>query len=162
MLFRSDADVVRAHRRQHPTLDFGYVGDVDHVNAKQIRSFLEQGMCVVVAPITHDGGGQLLNTNADTMAAEIAIALAKSADGDDRVSLHFVFEHRGVLTSIDDPSSVVPVVHSADVADLCKRGVITKGMMPKITNAVRAAEAGAMVVIQHAEDCGTMNGTRVV
>ena len=159
----ADADLVRAHRREHPTLDFGFVGDIDHVNAAHLRAFLGHGMNVVVAPITHDGAGQLLNTNADTMAAEIARALAKTSDsGDESVSLHFVFEHHGVLTSIDDPSSVIPVVHAADVAGLVERGVITKGMMPKITNAVRAAEAGVSVVIQHADDCGTMKGTRVV
>jgi acetylglutamate kinase len=159
----ADADLVRAHRREHPTLDFGFVGDVDHVNSAQLRTLLDQGLGVVVAPITHDGAGQLLNTNADTMAADIAIALAKSSvSGDEPVSLHFVFEHHGVLTSIDDPSSVIPVVCAADVAGLIERGVITKGMMPKITNAVRAAEAGATVVIQHADDCGTMKGTRVI
>lgn len=157
----ADADLVRAHRRVHPTLDFGFVGDVDHVNAAHLRALLDQGLSVVVAPITHDGAGQLLNTNADTMAAEIAIALATTA-GDDDVSLHFVFEHHGVLSSIDDPSSVIPVVRAADVPDLVKHGVITKGMMPKISNAVRAAEAGVSVVIQHADDCGTMIGTHVV
>ncbi|MBU3679684.1 MAG: acetylglutamate kinase [Candidatus Kapabacteria bacterium] len=159
----ADADVVRAHRRQHPTLDFGFVGDIDHVNAKQIRSFLDQGMSVVVAPITHDGGGQLLNTNADTMAAEIAIALAKTADSHaDGVSLHFVFEHRGVLASVDESDTVFRRIESAAVPSLIDQGVITKGMMPKITNAVRAAEAGVVVVIQHADDCGTTHGTRVV
>lgn len=156
----ADADLVRAHRRVHPTLDFGFVGDVDHVNAAQLRALLDGGLGVVVAPITHDGEGQLLNTNADTMAAEIAITLAKTV-ADDDVSLHFVFEHHGVLASIDDPSSVIPVVHAAEVPELVEHGVITKGMMPKITNAVRAAEAGVSVVIQHADDCGTMKGTRV-
>lgn len=159
----ADADLVRARKRDHPTIDFGFVGDVEHVDAHRLRMFLDQGLSVVVAPITHDGAGQLLNTNADTMAAEIAIALAKtSGDEADRVSLHFVFEHHGVLTSIDDPSSVMSIVHADDVAGLVERGVITKGMMPKLTNAVRATAAGVDVVIQHVDDCGTMNGTRVV
>ena len=159
----ADADLVRAHRRKHPTIDFGLVGDIDHVDAHRLIMFLQQGISVVVAPITHDGNGQLLNTNADTMAAEIAIALASTRVHDDEsVSLHFVFEHRGVLASIDDPSSVIPVVHAAEVPELVERGVITKGMMPKITNAVRAAEAGVSVVIQHVEDCGTLKGTRIV
>lgn len=159
----ADADLVRARRREHPTIDFGFVGDVEHVDARRLRMFLDQGLSVVVAPITHDGSGQLLNTNADTMAAEIAVALSKTLAGNnDSVSLHFVFEHQGVLTSIDDPSSVIPIVHADDVAGLVERGVITKGMMPKITNAVRAAGAGVDVVIQHVDDCGTMSGTRVV
>lgn len=159
----ADADLVRARKREHPTIDFGFVGDVVHVDAGRLRSFLEQGLSVVVAPLTHDGAGQLLNTNADTMVAEIAIALAQtSVDDANQVSLHFVFEHHGVLASIDDPSSVIPIVHADDVAGLVERGVITKGMMPKITNAVRAAAAGVDVVIQHVDDCGTMNGTRVV
>ncbi len=159
----ADADLVCARKREHPTIDFGFVGDVEHVDAHRLRMFLDQGLSVVVAPLTHDGAGQLLNTNADTMAAEIAIALAKTSVGNnDSVSLHFVFEHHGVLASIDDPSSVIPVVHADDVAGLVEHGVITKGMMPKITNAVRAAAAGVGVVIQHVDDCGTMSGTRVV
>lgn len=159
----ADADLVRAHRREHPTIDFGFVGDIDRVDADRLRRFLQQGISVVVAPITHDGNGQLLNTNADTMAAEIAISLAATRTyHDETVSLHFVFEHHGVLTSIDDPLSVIPIVHVDDVAMLVERGVITMGMMPKITNAVRAAAAGVDVVIQHVDDCGTMTGTRVV
>ena len=159
----ADADIVRALRRQHPTIDFGFVGDVEHVDATRLGMFLDQGLSVVVAPLTHDGSGQLLNTNADTMAAEIAIALSKTSVGDaERVSLHYVFEHHGVLMSIDDPSSVIPAVHANDVAGFVERGVITKGMMPKITNAVRAAQVGVDVVIQHVDDCGPMNGTRVV
>lgn len=159
----ADADLVRAHRRQHPTIDFGFVGDVDHVDADRLRTFLQQGISVVVAPITHDGQGQLLNTNADTMAAEIAIALAATRVQDDEtVSLHFVFEHRGVLASIDDAQSCIPELTADDVASLIERGVITKGMMPKITNALRASAAGVATVIQHVEDCGTLTGTRVL
>ncbi len=159
----ADADLVRAHRRQHPTIDFGFVGDVDHVDADRLRKFLQQGVSIVVAPITHDGNGQLLNTNADTMAAEIAIALAATRTHDDEiVSLHFVFEHRGVLASIDDVQSCIPELTADDVASLIDRGVITKGMMPKITNALRASAAGVATVIQHVEDCGTLTGTRVL
>ena len=159
----ADADLVRAHRRQHPTIDFGFVGDVDHVDAHRLRMFLQQGVSVVVAPITHDGNGQLLNTNADTMAAEIAIALAATRVYDDEtVSLHFVFEHHGVLASIDDAQSGIPELTADDVASLIERGVIAKGMMPKITNALRASAAGVATVIQHVEDCGTLTGTRVL
>lgn len=159
----ADADLVRAHRRQHPTIDFGFVGDVDHVDADRLRKFLQQGVSVLVAPITHNGNGQLLNTNADTMAAEIAIALAATRVQDDEaVSLHFVFEHRGVLASIDDAQSCIPELTADDVASLIERGVITKGMMPKITNALRASAAGVATVIQHVEDCGTLTGTRVL
>lgn len=159
----ADADVVRAHRREHTTIDFGYVGDIDHVDVRRLQLLLDHGLSIVIAPITHDGEGQLLNTNADTMAAEIAIALVKTANGgDEAVSLHFVFEHQGVLASIDDPSSVYERIDSVDVPSLIDNGVITKGMMPKITNAVRAAHAGVTVMIQHVSDCGTSNGTRIV
>lgn len=159
----ADADLVRAHRRQHPTIDFGFVGDIDRVDADRLRRFLQQGISVVVAPITHDGNGQLLNTNADTMAAEIAISLAATRTHDDEiVSLHFVFEHHGVLASIDDPQSRIAELTADDVAALIERGVITKGMMPKISNALRASAAGVATVIQHVDVCGTLNGTRVV
>lgn len=159
----ADGDLIRAHRRHHPTIDFGFVGDIDHVDAGRFRMFLQQGISVVVAPITHDGDGQLLNTNADTMAAEIASALAASRVVDDEViSLHFVFEHHGVLASIDDAQSRIPELTADDVASLIARGVITKGMMPKITNALRAAAAGVTTVIQHVGDCGTQKGTRVL
>ena len=159
----ADADLVRAHRRQHPTIDFGFVGDIDRVDADRLRMFLQQGVSVVVAPITHDGNGQLLNTNADTMAAEIAIALAATRTyHDETVSLHFVFEHHGVLASIDDPQSRIAELTADDVAALIERGVITKGMMPKISNALRAANASVTTVIQHVQDCGTLKGTRVV
>ena len=125
--------------------------------------FLQQGVSVVVAPITHDGNGQLLNTNADTMAAEIAIALAATRAHDDEiVSLHFVFEHHGVLASIDDPQSCIAELRADDVAKLIESGVVTKGMMPKISNALRASAAGVATVIQHVDVCGTLNGTRVV
>jgi len=159
----ADADLIRAHRRQHPTIDYGFVGDIDHVDADRLRMLMQQGISVVVAPITHDGQGQLLNTNADTMAAEVAIALAATTThAGDTVSLHFVFEHHGVLTSIDDPGSVVAELNADAVAELIERGVITKGMMPKITNALRAAGVGVATVIQHVDDCGTMKGTRVL
>ena len=151
----ADADLVRAHRRQHPTIDFGFVGDIDRVDADRLRMFLQQGVSVVVAPITHDGNGQL--------AADIANALAVTRTyHDETVSLHFVFEHHGVLASIDDPQSRIAELTADDVAALIERGVITKGMMPKITNALRASAAGVATVIQHVDACGTLHGTRVV
>jgi acetylglutamate kinase len=152
----ADADLVRAHRRVHPTIDFGFVGDVDRVNTQVLDLFLSNGISVVVAPITHDGNGSLLNTNADTMAAEIAIALAHRAP-----RLRYLFELPGVMRDVRDAASVIDLIQPQDVAMHVEQGVITKGMMPKITNAVRAAEHGVDVMIQHADALGTTVGTVV-
>lgn len=153
----ADADIVRAVRRPAEPVDYGYVGDVAHVHADALRALTTLHRCVVVAPITHDGAGQLLNTNADTMAASIAAALAPTSS----VELTYVFDLPGVLRSIDDHTSVITAIDAADVSDLVANGTLTKGMLPKISNAVRAARAGASVRICGPSDVHTSNGTLV-
>ncbi|MBK6760000.1 MAG: acetylglutamate kinase [Ignavibacteria bacterium] len=153
----ADADLVRAHKRNHPTIDFGFVGDVDAVNTDVLELMLANGISVVVAPLTHDGNGSLLNTNADTMAARIANAM----DARTMIRLRFIYEHHGVLRNINDPTSVIDVIASSDVDGLIADGVISKGMVPKITNAVEAAKAGINVRIQHTSALGTEEGTLV-
>ena len=156
----ADANLVRAHRRTHPTIDFGFVGDIDEVKVDVLTMLLSNGISVVVAPLTHDGGGGLLNTNADTMAARIAMSLQTKANTD--VQLRYLFEHPGVMRDISYVDSVIPLVHAADVAALTADGIIDKGMLPKITNAVDAAQAGIDVRIQHVSALGTNLGTHIL
>lgn len=153
----ADADLVRAHKRNHPTIDFGFVGDVDAVNTDVLELLLANGISVVVAPLTHDGKGSLLNTNADTMAAGIAMAMDARA----MIQLRFIYEHHGVLRDINDPTSVIGVITASDVDGLIADGMISKGMLPKISNAVEAAKAGINVRIQHTSALGTEEGTLI-
>jgi acetylglutamate kinase len=95
---------------------------------------------LVIAPITHDGHGTLLNTNADTIATEVALALAPD------VSLTFAFDHAGVLRDVNDPASVITQLSRAEADRMVVDGVITSGMMPKLENAFRAAERGVKQV----------------
>jgi acetylglutamate kinase len=153
----ADANIVLATKRGTVERDYGFVGDVVNVNADALLAQLQHVRCVVVAPITHDGRGQLLNTNADTMAAEIAAALCAHTS----VELTYVFDHRGVMRSIDDPASVIAELALADIEPLTASGIISKGMVPKIHNAVRAAAAGAQVRICGPADIHTNAGTRI-
>src|SRR5262245_22452374 len=98
-----DGDIILAHKRKHPVIDYGFVGDVDAINIPLLKNLLEQNLSLVFAPITHDQGGQLLNTNADTIAQEIAKALSTHYE----VKLIYSFEKSGVLLDTDDDSSVI-------------------------------------------------------
>ena len=153
----ADANIVLSTKRGTVERDYGFVGDVVNVNATALQALLQLVHCVVVAPITHDGRGQLLNTNADTMAAEIAAALCAHTS----VELTYVFDHPGVLRSIEDPASVIAELARADVDALTASGIISKGMVPKIDNAMRAAAAGAEVRICGPSDIHTNAGTRI-
>lgn len=155
----ADMNVIAAKRREHPEVDFGFVGDVVKVNALRLHEILHQGISLVVAPITHDGKGQLLNTNADTVAAEIAKALA--ASGSSTVQLSYLFDLPGVLRNVEDASSVIPEIKVDQVDALQANGVLHAGMLPKITMAVDAARAGVTVRIQYARDLGTQRGTLI-
>ena len=99
----ADGDVILAHKRQHPVLDYGFVGDVDAINTVLLRNLLQQGISVVMAPITHNQDGQLLNTNADTIAQELAKAMSAFY----RVSLIYSFEKSGVLLDANDDNTVI-------------------------------------------------------
>lgn len=134
----ADGDAVRAHKRTHPTIDYGFVGDVDTVNVEFFAKLLQAGHRIVCAPLTHDGAGTMLNTNADTMAAEIAAALTIRDD----VELTYVFDHAGVLRDIEDPASAIQALTRAEAERLVTEGVITAGMLPKLENAFRAVERG--------------------
>jgi len=145
----ADGNSILSHKRVHASIDYGFVGDVDQVNTPLLTSLLLQDKTIVFAPITHDGKGQLLNTNADTIAQELARALSTGFE----VSLVYSFEKAGVLMSADDDSSVIGLLRPADYEDLKARKVIFAGMIPKLDNAFAALRSGVgRVIIGRAEE----------
>ena len=139
----ADMDVVRAYRRPVGEVDYGFVGDVDRVDAERLALLLEAGVTPIMAPLTHDGQGTMLNTNADTIASVAAQALAPLYD----VTLIYCFEKSGVLRDADDDSTVIPRITRVDYERLVADGTISGGMMPKIENALSAIDAGVHKVI---------------
>lgn len=139
----SDGNLVKAHKRIHPSLDYGYVGDVDAINSLLLEDLLDDGFTPVIAPITHDGGGQLLNTNADTIAQEIAKALSKSFD----TTLIYSFEKSGVLSDANNEDSVIKEITSSSYKDLKEKNIVFAGMIPKLDNAFTALNSGVKKVI---------------
>jgi acetylglutamate kinase len=140
----ADADIIRSVKRPLKNgVDYGFVGDVKKADGAKIAHFIEKSMVPVIAPLTHDGQGNILNTNADTMASETAKAMAALYD----VTLVFAFEKPGVLQNPDDDSSVIPVITRSDFERYKADGTISGGMLPKIENALGAVEAGVSQVI---------------
>ena len=140
----ADIDVIRSHKRPlKDGIDYGFVGDVDKANGQMLSRLIEEGITPVMAPLTHDGQGTILNTNADTIASETAKALAPYYD----VTLIFSFEKKGVLRNPDDDDSVIPVITHADFIKYKEDGTISGGMLPKIENALAAIDAGVGRVI---------------
>jgi len=145
----ADGNLIKAHKRVHPTIDYGFVGDVDEINSSMLQGLLEQNLCVVVAPITHDGNGQLLNTNADTIAQELAKAMSSHY----HVRLVYSFEKNGVLLNVEDENSVIPQINPASYKKLKDEKAIFAGMIPKLDNAFTALQSGVKkVIIGKAED----------
>ena len=138
-----DGNLILAHKRINAAIDFGLVGDIDEVNTHLLLQLLSNNTRLVIAPITHDGKGQLLNTNADTIAQSIATSLAKTY----QVHLIYGFEKEGVLSDIDNPSSVILQIDNAAYNNLKEKKVIFEGMIPKIDNAFSALENGVQSVI---------------
>jgi acetylglutamate kinase len=140
----ADANVILSHKRPlKDGIDYGFVGDVDYVAHQTLAHLIEAGIIPVMAPLTHDAEGHILNTNADTIASETAKALANNYD----VTLIFSFEKKGVLSNPDDDDSVIPVITKEDFERYKADGTISGGMLPKIENALRAVEAGVSRVI---------------
>jgi len=139
----TDGNLISAHKRTGSAIDYGLVGDVDGVNTNLLKKLLEDGIKLVIAPITHDGHGQLLNTNADTIAQSIATGMAK----DYEVHLIYGFEREGVLSDLNDPSSVIRYMDRSVYVSLKDQKVIFEGMIPKIDNAYLALESGVQSVI---------------
>jgi len=140
----ADIDVIRSHKRpMKDGIDYGYVGDVDTTNGRMLSRLINEGITPIMAPLTHDGQGNILNTNADTIASETAKALAPYYD----VTLIFSFEKKGVLRNPEDDDSVIPVITHDDFIRLKADGTISGGMLPKIENALAAIDAGVSRVI---------------
>ena len=144
----ADADAIRSHKRpplvvDGSPVDYGFVGDVDRADGQMLSRLIEAGITPVMAPLTHDGEGHILNTNADTIASETAKALAPFYD----VTLIFSFEKKGVLSNPDDDDSVIPAITHADFERYKADGTISGGMLPKIENALSAVDAGVSRVI---------------
>jgi acetylglutamate kinase len=155
----ADLDLVRAKKRPVKEIDYGFVGDVDDVNTSELRLLINENIVPVIAPLTHDGNGNLLNTNADTIASEIATELSNHFS----VYLFYCFEKRGVLTNPDDESSVI---YDLDISLFNKyknEGVISDGMIPKLENGFNAKMKGVKeILITNAENIATGRGTRLV
>ena len=140
----ADANAIRSHKRPLKNgVDYGFVGDVDQADGEMLGRLIEAGITPVMAPLTHDGEGQILNTNADTIASETAKALANLYD----VTLIFSFEKKGVLRNPDDDDSVIATITHADFENYKADGTISGGMLPKIENALSAVDAGVSKVI---------------
>jgi acetylglutamate kinase len=139
----ADGNVIRALKRQHATTDYGFVGDVDSVNGVLLHSLLQQDISVVLCPITHDGKGQLLNTNADTIAQETAKAMSSWYD----VELIYSFEKAGVLMDAEDETTVIQQINPQSYSQLKEQKVIFAGMLPKLDNAFAALNAGVKKII---------------
>jgi acetylglutamate kinase len=132
-----------AQKRKHPTIDFGFVGDIIKVDENALSELIEQEGVPVIAPITHDGNGQLLNTNADSIVTDVAIALSKIYE----VKLIYSFEKAGVLKSIDNEDDVVDELNKESIEKMQEAGAINTGMMPKTDNALKASTNGVGEVI---------------
>lgn len=139
----ADGNLVLAHKRTGAAHDYGFVGDVDAVNSNLLQQLLDAGTTIVIAPITHDKQGQLLNTNADTMAQTIAQGLGSRY----AVNLVYSFEKSGVLLDANDDSTVIPTINPDTYTRLKTEGAIFAGMIPKLDNAFAALAKGVSRVI---------------
>jgi len=153
----ADANLIKAHKRIHPSIDYGFVGDVDSINVDLVEQLLSKNIRLVIAPITHNGDGQLLNTNADTIAQSIATGMASHYN----VHLIYGFEKEGVLLDVNDPSSLIKHINRPSYQQLKQDKIIFEGMVPKIDNAYQALDNGVKsVIIGKAEKMNALiNGT---
>ena len=155
----ADMNVIRSAKRPVKEVDYGYVGDVERVDATLLADLIARGVVPVMAPLTHDGRGNLLNTNADTIAGETAKALAPLFD----VTLMYCFEKKGVLRNADNEESVIPRIDRPAFEALTADGTIASGMIPKIENALTAVDAGVKrVIITRADAIDGRSGTVIL
>ena len=155
----ADLNYMRSEKRPVKDVDYGFVGDVKEVNAGILADLIDRGVVPVLAPLTHDNAGNMLNTNADTIAGEAAKALAKYFD----VTLMYSFEKKGVLLNEADDESVIPEITSALFEKYVANGIINGGMIPKLENSFDAINAGVkQVVITRADQIHTNDGTTII
>ncbi len=139
----ADLDLIRASKRKSGEVDFGFVGDVENVNIRELRVILAENVVPVVAPLTHDGNGTLLNTNADTIAARLAIEFSHYF----KVLLFYCFEKKGVLSDPLDENSVMSQLSDDEFVELQESGIISSGMIPKLFNGFQALHNGVSEVL---------------
>ena len=132
----ADGDTIQAHKRPVKDIDYGYAGDVDGVSTNTITKLLEAGLTPVFCAMTHDGKGQLLNTNADTIASELAIGMS----GNYETTLYYCFERKGVLMNVNDDDSVVKHIDTKSYQTLLEQKIIADGMLPKMENCFHALQ----------------------
>ena len=154
----ADLNVIRAVKRPVKDIDYGLVGDIMGVNTSELRMLLNEEVVLVMAPITHDGKGQLLNTNADTIAADLAIELSNYYT----VNLFYCFEKKGVLLNPDDENSVISELSYNRFKQLQLDGAIKEGMIPKLDNGFSAMKNGVnQVLITNPSLISMARGTRL-
>lgn len=138
----ADGNLIQSDKRNHPTINYGFVGDVKKVNTQLLETLLSNGIVPVFCAITHDGKGQLLNTNADTIASELAIALSEVFD----VTLNYCFEKPGVLYDAEDDSSVIENINQELYSKLKAEKAIHSGMIPKLDNCFNSLSKGVQKI----------------
>jgi len=161
----ADGNFILAKKRPVKTIDYGFVGDIDDnsIQAENISKLMKAGFTPVFCALTHDGAGQLLNTNADTIASALAVALSKHYE----TTLIYCFEKKGVLQDIDDEDSLIRDIDPHRYEELKKQQIISGGMLPKLDNAFTAIACGVKaVIIGHADELGNLKhnksfGTRL-
>ena len=155
----ADLDLIRARKRPVTDIDYGFVGDVENINTRELRILLSENVVPVIAPLTHDGKGQLLNTNADTIASQLAIDLAHYF----KVLLFYCFEKKGVLSDPLDDDSVMPELTEASFIENQELGIISTGMIPKLQNGFKALYNGVNeVLITNPQNFSRGKGTRLL
>ena len=138
----ADGNLIQSTKRNHPTIDYGFVGDVQKVNTPLLQTLISSGIVPVFCAITHDKNGQLLNTNADTIASELAIAASEAFE----VTLNYCFEKAGVLTDVEDENSVIKNINQELYTQLKTEGAIHSGMIPKLDNCFNSLAKGVQKI----------------
>lgn len=155
----ADGNMIRAHKRIVTAEDYGFAGDIDEVNAKGLQQLLDLGYCPCFCAITHNAKGQLLNTNADTIASQLAVAMAKGYE----VELQFCFEKAGVMLNPEDDTSVIAELTAQNFQAYKASGAISGGMIPKLDNAFAAIAAGVyQISIGHIQALQNQQATRII
>lgn len=156
----ADANLLPAVRRKPVPIDYGFVGDieVEEIPIETLKVLLDSGLTPVFCALTHDGQGSMLNSNADSVAQAVAVAASRI----DTTHLHYCFEKVGVLRDVENEESLIELITAESFASLREAGVVNKGMIPKIENALRAIEAGVgSVIIQHSDNILSGRGTTI-
>jgi acetylglutamate kinase len=151
----ADGDFIRAKKRPVKNIDYGFVGDIDEnsIKTENLKNLMDAGFTPVFSALTHDGNGQLLNTNADTIASALAVALSVVYN----TTLIYCFEKKGVLKDINEEDSLIKEIDPQQYKELKTQQIIHSGMLPKLDNAFTAIESGVKaVIIGHSNDLGKL------